>query len=172
MDIEQVHQFVDNIHKKKTRRRFNVKPIVLGLGGLAVAFILGTTMVLPLFTQHSSENARPLKAIEAAERYILEPTRKNRAAARAAAYAARAAHAAADAADAADAGYAADAAADAAARAAYAAYAAYAARAAADAGYAGYAAADAAAAARIETLTKIIHHGVDLLRKEADDEKE
>jgi hypothetical protein len=120
--------------------------------------IFAAELVIDIFEKKHPDDKRPREAIEAAIKWLQNPTEKNRKAARAAAdaaYAARAAaRAAADAAyaadaaaDAADAAYAADAA-DAAADAAYAADAADAAADAADAADAAYAADAAADAAR------------------------
>ena len=109
--------------------------------------IYAARLVLDIFEKYDPKDSRPREAIEAAERYIKNPTKKNKDAAHAAA---DAAHAAADAAYAAaytatDAAYAAaHAAADAAHAAADAAYAAT--DAAADAAYA---ATDAAAYAAV-----------------------
>ena len=131
--------------------------------------IFAAEQVIDIFEKKYPDDQRPRNAINAAKKYLEQPSEKNKKAAADAAYAA----AAADAADAAaDAAYAADAAAyaaayaaaaaayaaddaaadaadaaDAAADAAYAAYAAAAAAAAADADDAAYAAAAAAAAA-------------------------
>jgi len=89
--------------------------------------------VLPIFEKKYPKDKRPRKAIQAAKRYLKNPTDKNKKAAAAASYAASyaAADAAADAAYAA--AYAADAAADAVAASYAASYAADAAYAAADA---------------------------------------
>ena len=109
--------------------------------------IFSAKTVIEIYEKHYPGDARPRKAIEAAETYVKKPTEKNRAAADTAADAADAARAAAD-----TAARAAYAAADAAARAAYAAAdaAADAARAAADA------AADAARAAALNKIEKFL----------------
>ena len=111
--------------------------------------VFAARQVLRIFEDKYPDDKRPREAIEAAEKYIKNPTNKNK----------DAADAADAAADAADAAYAADAA-DAADAAAYAAYAAYAADAAADAAYA---AADEAA--RRKVLIKILRYGLKLLEK-------
>jgi len=126
--------------------------------------VYAAKQVLGLFEEEYPNDDRPRKAIKAVEKYIKNPTKKNKEAAYAAADAAHAAYAAAYAARAA---YAACAAAYVAraARAAYAAHAAYAAY--ADA--ATYAAADAAYAARAADRTKlqikICRYGLRLLEK-------
>jgi len=127
--------------------------------------VYAAKQVLGLFEEEYPNDDRPRKAIKAVEKYIKNPTKKNKEAADAAAHAA--AHAAAYAAAHAAAHAAADAATYAAraARAAYAACAAYAAY--ADA--ATYAAADAAYAAcaadRTKLQIKICRYGLRLLEK-------
>jgi hypothetical protein len=107
------------------------------LDSVALA-VFAAEQVIGIFEKEYRDDDRPRKAIEAAKRYLENPTDRN---------AVDAAHAAADAADAVDA---ADAAARAVARAAHAAYAAdaaYAAADAVDAADAAYAAVDAVDAA-------------------------
>jgi len=122
--------------------------------------VYAAKQVLGLFEEEYPNDDRPRKAIKAVEKYIKNPTKKNKEAAYAVAYAA---YAAADAAAhaAACAAYA--------ARAARAAYAAYAAYAAADAARAACAACAAYAAAYAADKTKlqikICRYGLRLLEK-------
>ena len=115
--------------------------------------IFAARQVLPIFEKKHPKDERPRRAIEAAEKWLKQPTEANK----------RAANAAANAAAAAAAAYAA--AADAAAyAAAYAAAAAAAAANAANAAAAADAAADAAAAAaRCRMLARILWYGVKIL---------
>ena len=110
--------------------------------------IFSAKQVIKIYEDRYPRDDRPRKAIEAAEKYLKEPTEENKNAAYAAAYAyaVAAVHAASDAAYA-HAAAAAYAAADASYAAAYAADAAAAVHAAADAAYAAAYAADAADAA-------------------------
>ena len=101
--------------------------------------IYAAEQVIRIYEDKYSEDKRPRKAIEAAKRYISEPTEENK-------------NAAARAADSADA----------AARAARAARVADAADSAADAAYAAYA---AAAAARKEMRIKILTYGKGLIQE-------
>ncbi len=116
--------------------------------------IYAAEQVIDIFEKKYPDDKRPREAIEAAKKYIANPTEENRNATDAAAYAADAATHAADAA-----AHAADAAAHAADAAAHAAYAADAAAHAAYAAYAAHAAYAAAYAMRI----KILEYGIKLL---------
>jgi hypothetical protein len=122
--------------------------------------IFAAEQVIHIYEKKYPNDDKPRKAIEAAKRYLKNPTIKNKDAAYAASASAYAASASAYAA------YAASASAYAASASAYAAYAA-ASAASAYAAYAAYAASASASAASKETMRiKILKYGIELLKGE------
>ncbi|MFH1640494.1 MAG: putative immunity protein, partial [Candidatus Omnitrophota bacterium] len=120
--------------------------------------VYAAKQVIDIYEKEYPDDKRPRQAIEAANKCIKNPSKKNKDAALAAEYAAYAANAA-------NAAYAAAAnAANAAAYAAYAANVEYAANAAAYAAFAAYAAAAYAANAKKELQLKILQYGIKLLQ--------
>jgi rifampin ADP-ribosylating transferase len=180
-----MHKLIEN--EKYEWGNWLITRVLSKIGNVKYA-IFAAEQVLEIYEKQYPDDKRPRKAIEAAKKYIENPSADaaaRSAAARSAAARSAAARSAADAAarsaaDAADAAYAADAA-DA-ADAAYAAYAAARSAAdaadAADAAYAAYvaarSAADAADAAYVAARSaadaikvKILNYGIELLEKES-----